>query len=286
MNQDWNSGHIRDLFLERYLLGELTDVQLQAMETRLAKDPVLRARLEALKDHNQIFQSRFPVEKMVMEIEAAAESRDHNQQILASVPKSYAPKPNLADRIIGAQPFRGFAFGRQIQWAGALALLVLAALPMIMVQSPSEPEVVRLKGKPAELRLFRNTPTGPARVTSGDSAIAGEIIQVEFHPGGFAYGAIYSVDGNGSVTLHWPAQPNASTAWSTVSEYRLPEAFELDQAPGFERFHLVVSQKPIDLTTLANQVAASAKQDERWLSGQFPKPVKVITFVLKKAAHP
>nr|MDQ3003628.1 ActD-like protein [Fibrobacterota bacterium] len=128
----------------------------------------------------------------------------------------------------------------------------------------------------------RNTPDGPEQVVPGASAGAGDIFQVEYHPGNFAYGAILSVDGNGAVTLHWPSALDASTAWSSVTEHRLPKAFELDEAPRFERFHLLLSAKPIDLEKWTSQVAASSKHDDTWLAAQSPQSVRVIVFPLKK----
>jgi hypothetical protein len=153
---------------------------------------------------------------------------------------------------------------------------------VILPLNPPESEGIRIKGKEPELRLYRQASGGPERLLPGASASAGDIVQAEFHPGSFAYGAIVSVDGNGSVTLHWPSRPDAGTAWSSASEYRLPEAFELDRAPGFERFHMLLSDRPIELESLLRRAAASSGRDEGWLAQQYPETDRVVTFTLAK----
>lgn len=163
-----------------------------------------------------------------------------------------------------------------------MALLALLALPVILPHDRPGSEGIRIKGKEAELRLYRQTQAGPERLQPGASASAGDIVQAEFHPGKFAYGAIVSVDGDGAVTLHWPARPDAATAWSSASEFRLPEAFELDRAHGFERFHMLLSDRPVDLESLLQRASASSRRDADWLARQFPDPERVVTFTLAK----
>jgi len=280
MKQDWQAGPIGDMYLERYVLGELPESGMRALEFRLAADPALRRRLEAIKSHNPAFVAALPAEEMVPRIHAAAGAAGRKSPGRAkagsgnpSRPQSSFPARRLLDRI-SLEPVR--------RTAGAMALLALLALPVILPHDRPGSEGIRLKGKEAELRLYRRTPDGPERLRPGAKASAGDIVQAEFHPGGSAYGAIVSVDGNGSVTLHWPARPDAGTAWSSAAEFRLPEAFELDQAPAFERFHMLLSDRPIDLESLLQRVAASSRGDEGWLARQLPETYRVITFTLAK----
>lgn len=110
-----------------------------------------------------------------------------------------------------------------------------AALALVFVgESPTE----RTKGD-ARLVVHEKTATGIEQVRAGDALERGALLQVGYTPGGNGYGAVVSIDGRGVVTLHWPASPSA---WSPTVETEggtLPSAYELDDAPRFERFFLV-----------------------------------------------
>jgi hypothetical protein len=86
-------------------------------------------------------------------------------------------------------------------------------------------------------------------VEPGAKAHAGDFLRIGYHSGGFPYGAIVSVDGNGSVTRHWPVD-GARAARLEKGEALLPEAFVLDAAPAYERFYFVVSSRPFELDPL------------------------------------
>ncbi len=271
---------ISGLQLEKYLLGALPEAERKALEARLAADPALARKVEQMRSQDRAFAARFPAETVVPEIEAAAHPAPQSQPHADPAPRTKAQawsKPPSEWRNLIALPFPINGRG-----AIAFALILLCALPLMLWKVPIDNQGERLKGKQAELRLYRNASAGPERVASGSNAAAGDVFQVEFHPGTFAYGAIVSVDGNGSVTLHWPARPEGATAWSALPEHRLPSAFQLDDSPRFERFHLLLSREPIDLKAWLARVAASAGHDEAWLAAQAPESVSVVTFTLKK----
>lgn len=262
MNHKPESAPVSGLQLERYLSGALSDAERAALEARIAANPELAQKVGRMRSQDLAFAARFPVETVVPEIEAAARPAPRK-------PESKI-RPALRDLLSG--PRGAFAF----------ALILLCTAPLVLWKRPSDLHDERLKGMQAELRLYRSASAGPERVASGSDAAAGEVFQVEFHPGAFAYGAVVSIDGNGSVTLHWPALPDGSTALSALPERRLPSAFQLDDSPGFERFHLLLSQTPLELKKWLALAAASAGRDEAWLAARAPDSVSVLTFTLKK----
>ncbi|MDQ3002632.1 MAG: hypothetical protein M3Y08_15385, partial [Fibrobacterota bacterium] len=151
MKQDWNTRLISEFHLERYHLGELPDAEAISFEARLAADPSLRQRLDALRAHDRVFAAHFAAEKIVPEIEAAQGRAGPYRR--RPVPLS---KTGFAQRLSEV-----FQLPRGLQVAGALVLLVLTLLPVYILSNRAEPEGLRLKGKVAELRLYRNTPDGP-----------------------------------------------------------------------------------------------------------------------------
>lgn len=292
MTRDGTSHPISDFHLERFALGELPPDMLRKLEARLSSDSALRDRLDAILAHERQFKTAFPAAGMVPRIKTAAESPAplSAQSPLSplSPPSSFSrpatrppAKPSLSERFPwGFRPSLGWRI------AGAFTILLLVAVPIVLLKQPlttdTATDEVRLKGMQPELRLHRNTPAGPERLASGAAAAAGDVIQIEFHPGDYPYGAIVSVDGSGSVTLHWPKGPDTGTALSAFRKYRLPEAFRLDAAPKFERFHLLLSRKPIDLKAAGKLLTASAGRSEDWLASQVPESVCVVTFTLAK----
>ena len=62
-------------------------------------------------------------------------------------------------------------------------------------------------------------------------------------PGG-RFGVLLSIDGAGHVTLHLPESAARRRRADAQGEIRLPSAYELDDAPAFERFLLVTSAAP------------------------------------------
>lgn len=266
MSQEQKPMPVSGLQLEKYLLGALPDSERKALDARIAADPALAKTVERMRSEDLAFAARFPAETIVPEIQAAALPKPRPQ----TVPTLEWRKGIALAFPVGGR--RTFAF----------ALMLLCAAPLLLWKLPSETRGERLKGKQAELRLYRNTAAGPERVVSGSQAAAGDVFQVELHPGTFAYGAVVSVDGNGSVTLHWPSDPVGATAWSALPGHRLPSSFQLDDSPRFERFHLLLSRQPLDLADWRARVRASAGRDETWLASQAPDSVRIVTFTLNK----
>src|SRR5690606_26378921 len=92
----------------------------------------------------------------------------------------------------------------------------------------------------------------------------GDVIQLRYHGGGHRYGVIASIDGAGVVTLHHPARddaPPTATALSAEST-SLPHAYELDDAPRFERFFFITAAEPIDVRRSLDALRALARRDD------------------------
>jgi hypothetical protein len=129
----------------------------------------------------------------------------------------------------------------------------------------------QIKGDlPASPRLlvYRQKPARPAgiagseRVSDGARVSRGDLLQLAYDkaPEG-AYGVLLSLDGAGRVTLHLPEEgARMSAALISLREIRLPSAYELDDAPNFERFVLVTSARPFAVAVALDAAGALAKQ--------------------------
>jgi hypothetical protein len=127
--------------------------------------------------------------------------------------------------------------------------------------TPGQLEPTRTKGLEPHLRIYLGGGAEPVVLRDGARVKGHDVVQVAVVAPGRLWAAVVSIDGQGGATLHAP--PSAIG----LGEVRLPRAFELDEAPGFERFFLVVSSAPFDgqpvlaaAQTLARDPAAARAQ--------------------------
>lgn len=99
----------------------------------------------------------------------------------------------------------------------------------------------------AHLVVHRQLPGGDEVLASPATARAGDLLQLRYVRAGQRYGVIISIDGRGHVTLHSPLSPHQSSRLPAAAKASLPRAFELDDAPAFERFIFITAALPIDV---------------------------------------
>lgn len=294
-------GRVPDLLLERYALGELPEPQRIAIERRLAADPGLRARLEALRASDAELLASHPAESVARTLRnrhraerAEAEFRDAMRAPARRGLFSAAwTRPLLTGAlllVVTAVPVREFLRGHDAHVvvtepgetaapaatvpgvsdataAGAEPARVPDATPPSLPPKPAAKPAddgVRLKGLDPGLALFRRTEQGAEALQPGAIVRAGDELRVGYRSGGFPYGAIYSVDGNGSVTRHWPVSGD-SAGKLEAGEPLLPAAFRLDAAPDYERFYLLVSTTRFSLHGVPESLNAGKLPDLRGL---------------------
>lgn len=239
--------------LERYLLGELPPDRMEELERLRDVDPAFRARLEDLRASNAGILELHPPEAAVRGIRMR---------------RSPAPEARAARAARNREPgiFRFFRIPLPLPFpfrlaAPAFAMLTLG-LSLFLPSSPFHvgapgnppvtldpipegirpgPDGIRLKGAEAGLAVFRKTRGGSELLAPQSIGRPGDTLQVFYHSRKAAYGVIFSVDGNGSITLHFPEAGGPAAALGAGDMLPLPHAFRLDKAPRLERFFLVTS---------------------------------------------
>jgi hypothetical protein len=73
------------------------------------------------------------------------------------------------------------------------------------------------------------------------------VVQIAYQAAGRRYGVVVSIDGRGRVTRHLPRTGDRAAPLRAGAPVPLPEAYRLDDAPGFERFFLVTSDAPFSV---------------------------------------
>lgn len=113
----------------------------------------------------------------------------------------------------------------------------------------------RIKGT-TELSIRARDDEGERELEPGDHANSGDLLQLAYRAGEARSGVIVSIDGAGSSTLHFPSELDGSTRLSPRGRVSLPYAFELDDAPNYERFFFVHSRGDADIDAAVVYAAA------------------------------
>ena len=205
---------IPDWILEKHLLGEVD-------ASELSGDPSVPERLIALQRSNEEILNRFPPRWLADQVQGKSK-RYQNRK----------PSP-------------------RVRWQVALAsAVVLIFVTPLVFLSKSDGPMDRAKGLTPSLHIYRKNQTSIARLTGRERVEKGDLLQLSYLAAGAKYGAIVSVDGRGKVTLHFPEMASESTVLKQDGEIMLLSSYELDDAPGFEKFILVTSDAPLDLPAL------------------------------------
>jgi hypothetical protein len=247
---------VPDRILERYALGELPPDQSEAIRARLQAEAEavragltpkgdLSARLEALQNDDAAILAAHPPRQVAAEIRR----RQHLRKAEA----------DQASRAGGSRRWILGVLGPVA--AAAIALIVI--LPKLddhpsPIRDPDVIEQTTAKGV-VSLQLYRDNgqPQGE-KLEHGASVRSGDVIQLAYTAGNMRHGVIVSIDGRGSVTLHHPTEPGGSTELSLEGEHKLGFSGELDDAPRYERYFMVTSDKPIDVQRVLDAAARLA----------------------------
>jgi hypothetical protein len=166
--------------------------------------------------------------------------------------------------------------------AGVLAGLAVLAPPRTV--PPEAADVTRSKGLESRLLVFRNAAaTGVERLQSGSVARDHDLVQLAYHVAAPRHGVIVSVDGSGVVTRHMPAGGSESVLLAAGTPVPLPDAYELDNAPGYERFFLVTADRAFPVEAVVEAVRR-ARSRGREVDGRLdlPESMEQFSFVLRK----
>ncbi len=216
---------VTDYQIEAWLRGELDADRRAAVERAIAADPALAARVEALRSEDAAFLAAHP-----------------------------------PDWFVAAVLDRNRAAARR-RWVGGLTVVALAAsallgMRLLAADAPigpvplEPPEQIRVKGP--SLRVFTRVGDRAEPLRDGSTVPAGSTVQLVLLEGG-VQGAVFSVDGRGAVTRHFPTTGDGS---AELPAGPLPTAFTLDMVADFERFFLVTGESAFGLAPVQDALAA------------------------------
>lgn len=167
--------------------------------------------------------------------------------------------------------------------AAVFAVLVgiLATYPSL--QPGSDAPVERIKGMEPALNIYRAEGEQARLLEDRDRAREYDLLQLEYNAAGYPYGVIISIDGRGTVTLHYPTAATRPPELNSGSVL-LPYSYQLDDAPEFERFFFLVSQEEFSLQRVLESAEemASGRNQGRYGTLELPAGIKQYSITILK----
>jgi hypothetical protein len=254
--------HIPDIVLERYRLNELPPFDAAQLAREIDRDGQLRERLAAMDRSDE-------------------QLRDHVQQLRSRMAGRDAPRRARAMR---------WQVPAAVAVGAVLVMAVWQTRPSITPTSPPE-TADRIKGgadsgRPA-LAVYRRTRDGSEQLADGSVVHAGDLIRVGYRAAGHSYGVIVSIDGRGAVTMHLPPAGDHAARLKNDPTVLLEQAYELDDAPRWERFYFVTGDMAFDAAPVlkAAQTAADAGRQRPPADLQLPHGLEQAGFTLQKESE-
>ena len=261
---------IPDWKLERFLTGDLPDGEMREIRELEASDEVLAQRLKLLREDNKTILNKFPFESL------AAKMADTDATAANNAPRFTLMKFAAAAMFIFAVALVAFMAQRETVVAGGNAagngddVAAVNGSQITQVAFAETQSDTRIKGLDARMEVWKKTDAGIVQLQDLDEVREGDEIQLRYAVPEKCFGLLFSMDGNGALTLHMGDGVKAIEL-TPGKMNSLPFAYKLDDAPYFEKFFFVTSPK--EFAVEENDVDKLLKRSD----------VKVIGFTLKKA---
>jgi hypothetical protein len=254
---------IPDWKLEKYLTGDLPAEEMREIREMEATDEIFAGRVKMLREDNAAILKRLPFEKLSEKI---------------------ATMPGRSNAGAGNTVRVNF---KLVKLAAAAALvLAVVTVALFSQRSLSEQNTqlmevamvdasgagddgVRIKGMDARMEVWKKTGDSAVQMENLGEAREGDEIQLRYAVAEKCFGLLFSMDGNGTITMHM-GHGNRAVELEPGKMTTLPFAYKLDNAPKFEKFFFLTSKDEFELN--AGDIDASLKQDG----------VKMVSLTLRK----
>ena len=238
---------ISEFYLERYVLGELPEEEKEEISRLASHNREIQDAIDRLKASNREILEFYPPHTIKANLQAQ----------LSRALKPFSFKPFLA-----------------VSSAAAAVLILILILPSLRHESNklypnSEEEITLVKGiagvdlSQTQLLVYRKLQDQVELLKDGEKAQAGDLLQLAYVSAEGTYGMIFSIDGRGFITLHFPEHNGESTKLESHKQFLLSNAIELDDAPGFERFFFLTSDYPFNVNSILKEAQNMAEDLEK-----------------------
>ena len=235
---------ISDFKVERYLLGELSEEEMAALQKREAEDEIFAARVRAMREENARILAENPFAALESKLDAADTVEDSGKSVYGMWLKV------AAALVIMVGIFAIVASNRNV----ATYERGNASMEVAMAETDNG---TRIKGMQASLEVWKKTGDSAVQMVNLGEVREGDEIQLRYRVPQKCFGMLISMDGNGTITMHM-GEGNKSVELEPGKMTTLPFAYKLDNAPKFEKFFLLTSQNSFEIDV--NDIDKGLKQ--------------------------
>ena len=246
---------ISDFKLERYLLGELSAEEMKALQQREAEDEIFAARVRMMREEGKRFLAENPFSAVEDKLENAERPNRSFNTLWLKV---------AAALVIALGVFSAVVLNRNVEITGSSAAGSTMDVAMADIDNGT-----RIKGMNASLEVWKKTGDSAVQMVNLGDAREGDEIQLRYRVPQKCFGMLFSMDGNGTVTMHM-GEGNRAIELEPGKMTTLPFAYKLDDAPKFEKFFLLTSGETFEFDS--NDIDKTLKQ----------KGVESVSFTLRK----
>lgn len=236
---------ISDFKLERYLLGELSEKEMRELQERELNDEIFAARVAEMRLQGKRFVAENPFVALEAKMAAAEQSANDEHNVVSVMWLKVA-----AALVIALGVFSMVLLNRNVETFDSKDASMQVAMADV-------DDGTRIKGMQASLEVWKKTGDSAVQMVNLGDAHEGDEIQLRYRVPQKCFGMLFSMDGNGTITMHM-GEGNKAIELEPGKMTTLPFAYKLDNAPKFEKFFLLTSQNSFEID--GNDIDKSLKQ--------------------------
>lgn len=138
--------------------------------------------------------------------------------------------------------------------AAACFIMVLNFIP-----KSEDKEIIYLKGRQV-INVYKRIDDEVIKLRNRDKVKEWDQLQITYRTGN-SYGLIFSIDGLNNITFHYPEEENSPTNLDIGKEVTLPSSYTLDNAPYFETFYLITTDKGFNMREVKEAIYSLEVED-------------------------
>lgn len=254
---------IPDWKLERYLTGDLPEGEMREIRELEKTDEKLAHRVKLLREDNVAILRKMPFERLAEKMDARDSGAERKDNVVRLGFVKFAAAAALVLAVVSVALFSQREIGPATDGGARAMDVALADVP---------DDGTRIKGLDARMEVWKKTGDSAVQMSNLGEAREGDEIQLRYAVPEKCYGMLFSMDGNGTVTMHM-ADGSQAIALEPGKMTTLPFAYKLDNAPKFEKFFLLTSRAAFELD--ANNIDALLKS----------KDVRSVSITLRKVGE-
>ena len=199
-----------------------------------AKDEIFAGRVKMMREDNAAILRKLPFEKLSEKMDALPHHAANTQTGSLKVLKM------AAALVVALGIISAIFLNRDVE------VVNVAGSSMEVALVDTQDGDTRIKGLSARMEVWKKTGDSAVQLANLSEVREGDEIQLRYAVPEKCFGMLFSLDGNGTLTMHM-GDGSQAIALEPGKMTTLPFAYKLDNAPKFEKFFFVTSREAFDV---------------------------------------